>query len=404
VHEVTGRILEQLAAVVPYERSSVMLAYGSIMRIVGQRGFPEDERAMELQVTIRKGDVFEQVVAADGPVLIEDVTQVSGWRQVEWLPLNLSWMGLPLIAQDRVIGMISLTRKDASAFSSEDATLASAFAGQAAVALENARLYDELNDAYQLLERLDKTKSDFIDVAAHELRTPLTVIRGYAQVMEMEPNLKNMANMSELVKGILAGADRLHAIVNSMLDVTKLDSQTLRVHRVPTSLAPLVARIHAQFASALQERNLNLTTDLDGLPEVTGDPELLAKVFYHLIVNAIKYTPDGGSITVSGKVIDPCEECDPVEGHVEIVVSDTGIGIDPANHELIFEKFYQTGEVAVHSSGLTKFRGGGPGLGLAIARGIVLAHGGKIWVESEGYDDQRCPGSRFRVRLPLGHS
>ncbi len=402
LRQVTGRILEQLASVVPYERSSVMLAYGNVMRIVGQYGFPEGERAMELQVTIRAGDVFEQVVAADGPVLIDDVTKVSGWQQVEWLPLNLSWMGLPLIAQDRAIGMISLTRKDAGAFSAEDATLASAFAGQAAVALENARLYDELNDAYQVLERLDKTKSDFIDVAAHELRTPLTVIRGYAQVMEMEPALKDWANMSELVKGILAGADRLHAIVNSMLDVTKLDSQTLHLRKAPTSISSLVERVRTQFTAALQERKLTLTTaGLDSLPEVAGDPELLFKVFYHLIVNAIKYTPDGGAITVSGKAIEPREAGDPAQAWAQVVVSDTGIGIDPANHELIFEKFYQTGEVAVHSSGLTKFKGGGPGLGLAIARGVVLAHGGKLWVESEGYDEQRCPGSHFHVRLPV---
>ena len=83
------------------------------------------------------------------------------------------------------------------------------------------------------------------------------------------------------------------------------------------------------------------------------------------------------------------------------MVGDTGVGIDPEHHELIFEKFYQRGEVALHSSGRTKFKGGGPGLGLAIVRGIVQAHDGKIWVESEGHDEQRCPGSRFHILLPL---
>jgi signal transduction histidine kinase len=84
-----------------------------------------------------------------------------------------------------------------------------------------------------------------------------------------------------------------------------------------------------------------------------------------------------------------------------VVVSDTGIGINPADHRLIFEKFYQTGEVAVHSSGRTRFKGGGPGLGLAIAQGIVLAHRGQIWVESDGYNESTCPGSHFYIRLPL---
>jgi signal transduction histidine kinase len=89
---------------------------------------------------------------------------------------------------------------------------------------------------------------------------------------------------------------------------------------------------------------------------------------------------------------------------VEVVVSDTGIGIDPEDQDLIFEKFHQLGNLDFHSSGRTKFKGGGPGLGLAIARGIVLAHGGRIWVESEGRDEARCPGSRFYVRLPIGEA
>jgi signal transduction histidine kinase len=148
---------------------------------------------------------------------------------------------------------------------------------------------------------------------------------------------------------------------------------------------------------------------LEALPLIQADPDLLWKVFYQLVINAIKYTPDGGAITVSGTEITPLPSFDyaqdaqegPGARSVEIVVSDTGIGIDPAHHELIFEKFYQTGPVAFHSSGKTKFKGGGPGLGLAIARGIVIAHNGRIWVESQGYDEAHCPGSQFHVRLPL---
>jgi signal transduction histidine kinase len=148
----------------------------------------------------------------------------------------------------------------------------------------------------------------------------------------------------------------------------------------------------------LRERNLTLTVEgLDDLPPIAADPDLLHKTFYHLIINAVKYTPDGGAITVSGKAVSG----DGQAPAVQVVVGDTGIGIDPAHHELIFEKFYQTGRTTLHSSGKTKFKGGGPGLGLAIARGIVLAHGGRIWVESPGYDEQACPGSRFYVRLPI---
>jgi signal transduction histidine kinase len=133
------------------------------------------------------------------------------------------------------------------------------------------------------------------------------------------------------------------------------------------------------------------------LPVIQADPDLLYKVFYHLVMNAIKYTPDGGKIMISGHSLN-----DNSEGPgIEVIVSDTGIGIDPQHHELVFEKFFQTGEVLMHSSGKTKFKGGGPGLGLAIAHGIIEVHHGKIWVESPGHDEEKNPGSSFHIRLPL---
>ncbi len=129
-----------------------------------------------------------------------------------------------------------------------------------------------------------------------------------------------------------------------------------------------------------------------------GDEALLSKVFYALLVNAIKYTPDGGHIHIMAAA---AFGADGEPEQVEVVVRDSGIGIDPDHQELIFEKFYQTGQVALHSSGLTKFVGRGPGLGLAIAKGIVEAHNGRIWAVSSGRDEQKLPGSSFHVRLPL---
>jgi signal transduction histidine kinase len=117
----------------------------------------------------------------------------------------------------------------------------------------------------------------------------------------------------------------------------------------------------------------------------------------NVFVNAIKFTPDGGTISISAKPVT-------VNGQgemCEIRVKDTGIGLDPANKDIIFEKLYQVSKVELHSSGRTKFKGGGPGLGLAITSGIVKAHRGKIWVESEGYDEEKLPGSTFFIRLPL---
>ena len=126
-------------------------------------------------------------------------------------------------------------------------------------------------------------------------------------------------------------------------------------------------------------------------------------MFSNLIVNAIKYTPDGGKIRLHGRYwqeVAPQANW-PAPG-VEVIVSDTGIGVAPEAQTLIFTKFYQTGKVAFHSSGKTKFKGGGPGLGLAIAQGIIEAHQGQLWVESPGHDEERCPGSDFHVILPKG--
>jgi signal transduction histidine kinase len=124
---------------------------------------------------------------------------------------------------------------------------------------------------------------------------------------------------------------------------------------------------------------------------------MVHKALYHIIVNAIKYTPDGGTVFIRTKPV----TMDKNSPAVEISIQDTGIGIGAEHQELIFEKFYQVGSVALHSSGKTAFKGGGPGLGLAIARGVARAHGGKLWVESEGHDEAKLPGSTFYFQLPI---
>ena len=130
---------------------------------------------------------------------------------------------------------------------------------------------------------------------------------------------------------------------------------------------------------------------------IQADPQLLQKALDAVIVNAIKFTPDGGSISLGGReLLD--EQLGPC---LEIHIRDTGIGIDPANQQVIFEKLFQLGKTELHSSGRTKFKGGGPGLGLSIAASIVKAHHGRIWVESPACDEQTFPGSTFYLRLPL---
>jgi signal transduction histidine kinase len=149
-----------------------------------------------------------------------------------------------------------------------------------------------------------------------------------------------------------------------------------------------------EFATTTRQRRLMLNIQpFPGYDQMTyGDPERLYQAFYNIINNAIKYTPDGGRITIDGREL---------PGFVEVRVTDTGIGIAQENQLRIFEKFNRLGDIALHSSGKTKFKGGGPGLGLPISRGIIEAHGGALWVESEGYDETRCPGSTFHIIVPI---
>jgi signal transduction histidine kinase len=153
-----------------------------------------------------------------------------------------------------------------------------------------------------------------------------------------------------------------------------------------------------EFEQAAAERGIEIVADhAEGTPSIKADPTLVQKALYHLMINAIKYTPDGGKVVISTRQV----VMDDNNPGVEIAVKDTGIGLDAEHHELVFEKFYQVGDVAIHSSGKTTFRGGGPGLGLALVRGVARAHGGKVWVESAGHDEVHFPGSTFYLQLPV---
>jgi signal transduction histidine kinase len=297
-----------------------------------------------------------------------------------------------LVRASQAIARGDLTRRTGIQSKDEIGTLAVTFDEMTENLQERTLQLERTN---QLLEQMDRTKSSFIKISAHELRTPLTLIQGYAYMLQQRA--EEDSEIAPLADGLMEGFNRMEEVVNSMLDVSKIDSKTLKVKAADAKVNLIIAKAHKPFASAMEERNLQFTTDgLDKLPVISVDKEMMHKVFYHVIMNAIKYTPDGGKISVCGKAIN-----DAANPEVEITVSDTGIGVAPKNHELVFEKFYQTGEVMLHSSGKTKFKGGGPGLGLAIARGIVEAHGGRIWLNSPGYDEETNPGTTVYVRLPV---
>ncbi|HSL43106.1 MAG TPA: ATP-binding protein [Anaerolineales bacterium] len=260
------------------------------------------------------------------------------------------------------------------------------------------RVITDLQKTNKVLRQLDRNKLEFILIAAHELRTPLTVLNGYVNVLRSFPETSNNTALAEVTDGILKGTNRMHKVVNMMLDLTRIGSETWKVASVPVPLERIIDDLVRDFQRAADERSIQITVmHAEDAPEIKGDPEMIQKALYQLIVNAIKYTPDGGKIMITTRptVMEDNSPC------VEIAVRDRGIGLDAEHHDLIFEKFYQVGDVALHSSGKTTFKGGGPGLGLALVRGVANAHGGRVWVESAGHDEVSFTGSTFYLLLPL---
>lgn len=260
------------------------------------------------------------------------------------------------------------------------------------------KMIEELQRTNKVLRQLDRNKLEFIQVAAHELRTPLTVLNGYVKIMNSLPEAKTNTTLSQLTDGIIKGTDRIHEVVNLMLDVTRIGAETLKVASVPVSLKQIIEDLINNFKEAASERRIRLFTQhAEDTPRINGEPGLIQKALYQLIVNAIKYSPDGSIVIITTR---PVTMDNNISG-VEIAVRDRGIGLDVEHHDLVFEKFYQVGSVALHSSGKTSFKGGGPGLGLAIVQGVVRAHGGKVWVESAGHDEVNFTGSTFYLQLPI---
>ena len=260
------------------------------------------------------------------------------------------------------------------------------------------RTIADLQKTNKILRQLDRNKLEFIQIAAHELRTPLTVLNGYVNLMRSQPETQTTPALQDITDGILKGTNRMHKVVNMMLDLTRIGSEALKVASEPVPMQRIIADLVRDLETAAAERQIQLTvTRAEGTPEIKGDPTLIHKALYQLMVNAIKYTPDGGKVHITTRptVMEDGSPC------LEIAVRDQGIGLDVEHHELIFEKFYQVGEVALHSSGKTTFKGGGPGLGLALVRGVARAHGGKVWVESAGHDEENFTGSTFYLLLPL---
>jgi len=269
------------------------------------------------------------------------------------------------------------------------------------------RLVDRLEEKIRALEatnaelqRLDKMKTDFIILAGHELRTPLTAIYGYAQILQAHPGISGSADdpgsPRHIIKRMTEATWRLNEVVGDILNVSLIDANKLDLAMETVLLGNLIRRAVEDVNDMAPDREITFEIEgIENLPAVTGDSKRLYQALWNVITNAVKYTPDGGNVRITGRQI---------EETVQIAVQDSGIGIPPEAQKHIFDRFYILHDTARHYSSKTAFKGGGLGVGLTVARGIIEGHGGRIWVESEGYDEERLPGSTFHILLPISKS
>jgi len=257
-----------------------------------------------------------------------------------------------------------------------------------------AHISNEMAKVQKKMERVDRSKSAFISVAAHELKTPITLIDGYASMMEDLIKDGKGVPLDSLLTGMQTGIKRLRSIVEDMLDVSMIDNDLLKLNFQPIQLENILEILKRDLTETVNKRKQTIEIKrFEGSDIwIYVDSARIMQALRNILDNAVKFTPDGGRITVDGRTL---------PGLIEVTITDTGIGISLENQASIFEKFGQLGRVDLHSSGKTKFKGGGAGLGLPISRGILEAHGGSIWVESEGHDEKECPGSTFHVLIPI---
>ncbi len=340
---------------------------------------PKSEDLIDHEVPI-ESSIAGTVFKTREPLIIQeteaDPRHYDGTdRAIEFETVSI--LAVPMIYKERSIGVLeAVNKQNQSLFDDHDAQILSTLAAQAAVAIENAHLVNELQQANAQLAQLDQLKSNFIAIASHELRTPLSLIMGYATFLREGIDSKS----SEQLDMVLESAQQLRDLIESMVNLTHLKSGSVALRLDGFNLHSVVRdaiEIQQQFADT---KSLEIILEQPAAAtRVYADREKITIVLNNLLNNAIKFTSSGGRIQITVR---------PQVGTVSVSVADTGIGIPESELERIFDRFHQ---VEPH---LTR-RHGGMGLGLSIAGEIIKLHGGRIWAESV-----QSRGSRFTFTLP----
>jgi len=287
---------------------------------------------------------------------------------------------VPLLVQDRCIGVLELLNKVHGPFTQEDVERLSNVAHPVAIALENARLYREA-------QQLHEAKSRFVATMARQLRSPLTAIKGYNEMLLSGAMGDLEERQADIVRRIESNTDRLITLMEDLLDISRLETGETRLHLEPVSLAEVVAQLTSSFEKRLMDKNLRLVVRVPSrLPPVYADRQRIGQVLNSLLMNAYLYTLPKGQITLEARLQEGGQG---QQARVVVSVLDSGIGIAPEDQPRVFERFFRADHPLVRHHP-------GRGLSLSIARSLVELHGGRIWVESEA-----GKGSAFRFTLAV---
>jgi signal transduction histidine kinase len=310
-------------------------------------------------------------VLADKEYDFQEAQKLQGFRTVLSVPLMRD--GVPL-------GTIGLWKTEVAPFTDKQIELVTTFADQAVIAIENVRLFDEIQDKSRQLEEASKHKSQFLANMSHELRTPLNAILGYTELILDNIYGEAPEKMRAVLDRIQSNGKHLLGLINDVLDLSKIEAGQLTLSLADYSLKELIQGVYVAVEPLAAQKQLALRTEVQpNLPPGRGDDRRLAQVLLNLVGNAIKFT-DAGEVTIQASMAD---------GTFQVAVRDTGPGIAVADQVKIFEEFQQA------DSSPTRKKGG-TGLGLAISRRIVEMHGGRISVESS-----LGQGSTFTFTVPV---
>jgi signal transduction histidine kinase len=336
--------------------------------------------------TVPKGQgLTTRVMELRQPVQIPDIavegTYESPVRHALIDAGHRALLGVPLMSEDEVIGVLGVTSKTPGKFAPEIVHLLSTFATQSALAIQNARLFHELEDKSRLLEAASRHKSEFLANMSHELRTPLNAILGFSEVLAERMFGEVNEKQAEYLQDILSSGRHLLSLINDILDLSKVEAGRLELElgrfHLPTALDNALTLVRERAT----RHGITLTQSVDpGLGDIVADERKVKQILLNLLSNAVKFTQEGGRVGLT---------VTRVEDIVTISVSDTGIGIAPEDQATIFEEFRQVGRDDARKQE-------GTGLGLTLAKKFVELHGGRIWVQS-----QVGQGSTFSFTLPV---